>query len=747
MNIRRRLIALSIATALAFAAIAARLAVLQLVEGERWARIAADTLRRTEPIRARRGRILDRNGRVLALDQPVYRLAVEIEDLDPGAVLPARIARVLRRPRAALERHWRDLERLAEAAPDGPPLALAEAPSATSEKIFRRIAAGEEGLFLEGRTLFAERALLLRRTRGIERIARFAALDAAELRARIEAETERALRIENPLERLKRLRRPLVVAPAVDFDLAARAEERARELPGLLVEAAFERRYPFGATGGQVLGWVGREEGPFPDEYRGRAGVEAACDDLLAGKHGARLVERDRKTRDFRVLEKTPPVPGQDLVLTIDIDIQRAAEESLDRAVREGNGGEHGGALVVLDVETGEVLALATAPRFDPNTVRRDFASLQAPPFPMIDRAIAAALPPGSTMKPLMAAAALEEKISLDPGGVPIGPGTEVFCRGYLHDPRVFRCDARLGHGPIALEAALARSCNVYFYMVGERLGEARLEKWAHRFGLGEPTGIDLPGERPGLIPSGEWKRRRLYAAGRRIERGERNLALAAGAAFGALFEPAGVSFPLFSAALAEADERAKRLETARAYFRRAARDAAFTTGDARNFAIGQGDVLATPIQMALAAGVIATGGRRLEPRVVRAPFGRAPSFREPVPLSPATLDAVRAGMRAVVSSPFGTAHRAGLEPFRVAGKTGTAQAGAGRGDHAWFMGFAPAEAPRVAFACLVEHVRPGLAGGDVAAPAIARVLGALLSSPRPLSSAESEPFTGEVAR
>jgi penicillin-binding protein 2 len=605
------------------------------------------------------------------------------------------------------------------------------------------------------------RPLLLQRTRTIARVASLLGLDAARLQARIDAETERALAIDNVVKRQEALRRPLVVASPVAFDTVAWAEEQARDFPGLVVDVALRRTYPCGAAAGPLLGYTGplsaaevarlraarklldwtffrdadaesflaaREGARFPDEPTGRGGVEESYDAVLAGAAGARVLERDPATRRWRTIAEIPPAPGRDVTLTIDLDLQRAAEDALDEAVRAANGGEHGGALVLLDPERGEVLALATAPRFDPNTVRRDYAAIAAAggPTPLLDRPIAVALPPGSTMKPLVASASLEERIAL--GGEPIGPETEIFCRGYLRSPkdRYFRCDARSGHGPIALTGALAQSCNIYFFLAGEQLGEPRLTAWGRRFGLGLPTGIDLPGEADGLFPSAEWKARRGAAARERVARGEKNALLARLALAGTALLPAPGGPLALPWAAAEVDDRDDRLAKARRYAE-AIGTSAWTVGDSRNTAIGQGNVLATPLQIASLAATLAAGGRRARPHVALrigdadAPVPPAPP---PVSLSPATLAAVKAGMRAVVDSPFGTARGSGLSRFRAAGKTGTAQAGP-HGDHAWFMGFAPVEAPDVAFCCLVEHVNQGLAGGNVAAPVVARVLAA----------------------
>lgn len=755
---RRRLIALAILIGASFLGVLARLASLQAFEGEALARQAVEMRRRLEPIRAPRGRILDRRGRVLAADRPVYRIALRLEDLDPGTEIPERVARRWR-PRRELERRWRALEeRARRESPDLAPLNLAAAETPKLAARFRRLCEEFPGLSFDGRTLSVSRGLLLQRARTLERLARAAALDEAALGERVEGETERALAIEHPIDRRERLRRPLVVATDIPFDTAAWIEEQWREFPGVAIEVALEREYPFGSIGGPLVGYTGplapgdverlrregrlldwafwraadlagfaarREGARFPDDRIGRAGIEASYEHILAGRPGARLVERDRKTREDRTIAEVPAVPGTDVTLAIDLDLQRAAEDALDRAVAEGNGGAHGGALVLLDARSGEALALATAPRYDPGAIRRDYAALLAArPSPLLDRALAAALPPGSTMKPLVAAAALEERIALEGG--PLSPATEVFCRGHLHNPRAFRCDARSGHGPIALEAAIGQSCNVYFFKVGERLGEAGLGTWGARFGLGRPTEIDLPGEAAGLLPSGAWKRRRLEAARRRADREERDLARA-GADLAALLAGGGPLAPALTGLAAdETAARGGRLATARARRAHLEPEVAWGAGDSRNTAIGQGDLLATPIQIARAAAALGNGGRLLRPRVARrgGANGEAPAVEAVLPLAPGTLAAVRAGMWAVVASPHGTAHRAGLAEFRVAGKTGTAQAGA-QGDHAWFMGYAPLEAPEVAFACLVEHVRPGLAGGDVAAPAIARVLAA----------------------
>jgi penicillin-binding protein 2 len=319
---------------------------------------------------------------------------------------------------------------------------------------------------------------------------------------------------------------------------------------------------------------------------------------------------------------------------------------------------------VALDVRTGQVLAAASGPRFDPRILTEgnavDWRAIQADPRrPLFHRATEATLPPGSVFKIVSAVALLQEGF--------IDPGATLTCLGYLDSPERYRCYTfkhhGVGHGEVSLVSALARSCNVFFFDAARRSGSGPLLDWADRLGLGQTTGIDLPGEKPGSLPR------------------------------------------------AVTNQRNNRAD-----------------GEALQLAIGQGRLTVTPLQMARLLGTIANGGQLIHPRVVSrvgvvGPQGRdidshLEAKMEAVPeLTAGTLQLVRKGLWEVVASPAGTGHKSVYWPrVPIAGKTGTAESGGGRPDHAWFAGYAPANRPRVAFVVVLEHAGTGgTAAGPVA--------------------------------
>jgi penicillin-binding protein 2 len=385
----------------------------------------------------------------------------------------------------------------------------------------------------------------------------------------------------------------------------------------------------------------------------GQAGIEARYNRALMGRDGFRRVIVNSRGLEVTEAERQPPVDGPSLTLSIDASLQAAMEKAF-----EGRAGS----AVALDPETGEVLAMTSTPAYDPNEFTTGIdASLWAslassPDTPLMNRVIQGTYSPGSTFKIVVSTAALEEGV--------ITPGTTFYCPGYLAVYNtVFHCANPRGHGVMDLRRAIANSCNVYFYQVGIRLEIARLAKWAKLMGLGAPTGIDLPAEASGLMPSPEWKMR--------------------------IFKT-----PWYA-------------------------------GETVSVAIGQGQVSATPLQMARAIAVIANGGRLVRPHLARS------AAAAPVPLGihPETIAAVKEGLASVVAE--GTGWRARLATVEVCGKTGSAQVVARSRlektpeafellPHGWFLAFAPADRPRIALAVIVEH---GRSGGESAAPVARGIL------------------------
>jgi penicillin-binding protein 2 len=469
----------------------------------------------------------------------------------------------------------------------------------------------------------------------------------------------------------------IVVKRDLAWEEVVAIETHQTELPGVTVNVTPKRYYPEGATLAHVLGYVGevtREDLDRSNTYRtgdliGKSGLEEVFDGQLRGVNGGRHVEVDALGRELRVLDKVDPSAGQTLVLSVDLDLQRAAEEALAERV---------GAVVALDPTNGDVLAMASHPSFDPNLFnggirRADWKELtDHPRKPMTQRAFRGQYPPGSTFKFIVAAAGLQEGT--------INPFTTIHCGGaYRLGRRDFRCWRAGGHGRMNVVQALAHSCDVFFYQVGQKLGIDTIARYARAFGLGEPTGIGLGNEKGGLVPDRQWKLENLK-------------------------EP-------------------------------------WYPGETLPVAIGQGYVTATPLQMAHAVAGLAVG-RRYRPRLVLRTEDVEGSIVNTLPaelvsgldIKPGVLEEVRQGLVQVVNSPGGTGRNAALEGIVVAGKTGTSQVVTlGRKrikaqdlpwqhrDHAWFVAFAPAEAPEVALAVLLEHADGG--GGKVAAPVAGAVM------------------------
>ena len=470
------------------------------------------------------------------------------------------------------------------------------------------------------------------------------------------------------------LEQRIVLAEDVSLEQAVTLEARQLEWPAVSIEVAARRSYPHGLLAAHALGYVGEiseeeiRSGDFAQDLRGgdivgKTGIERAYENDLQGSKGARRV---RVNSRGRVVEDVgldrPPHHGEDLRLTIDLDVQQELEEALQG---------HAGAGIFLDPWTGEVLAMASSPAFEPNLFARRFP-LEAwdqliadPQKPLQNRVSLSRYSPGSTFKIVVGAAALAEGV--------VTPSTSIYCPGYttIYNHR-FRCWKAGGHGDVDLEEAIVHSCNVYFYQVGKTLGIEKLASYAHRLGLGETTGIDLLTEDGGLIPTPEWKER---------TRGQ----------------------PWYA-------------------------------GETISVAIGQGPLSVTPLQMARMAATLANGGRTITPHLAhmgdRAEKATASRLRQETGFSTTTMRALRRAMVGVVRR--GTGKAAAVEGIEVAGKTGTAQyssrsAGVDADelpyairDHAWFVGFAPAENPQVAFAVFIEH---GGHGGTTAAPVARRVL------------------------
>ncbi len=314
---------------------------------------------------------------------------------------------------------------------------------------------------------------------------------------------------EEILEKIKNRRseiEPITIKEGLSFEEVARIEARHSDYPGLSVSTTFIRRYLYGSIGAHLIGYLGRitkeqweflrQEGVPQDAFVGQWGVEKVYDDLLRGRYGKKIVEVDALGNEVRLLQVVPPEKGQDITLSIDIEVQKAMEEAYQGRA---------GAFVAIDPNTGEVLALGSLPSFDPNRFSRGadpdyWRQLSQDPWhPFINRAFQAQYPPGSVFKIVVAIAGLEEGI--------IKPSTTYTCSGGIpFGNRFFRCWKKEGHGTVNLKRAIVESCDVYFYEVGRILGIDRIAEYARRLGLGQPSGIKLVSERKGIVPSTEWK-------------------------------------------------------------------------------------------------------------------------------------------------------------------------------------------------------------------------------------------------
>jgi penicillin-binding protein 2 len=510
------------------------------------------------------------------------------------------------------------------------------------------------------------------------------------------------------IERLTRLVRSRRSFESVPIRLQLTDEEVARfavhrhEFPGIDIRTRLTRHYPLGDVGVHALGYVGaisEQDLKRIDESEyagttliGKVGVESSFENQLHGTTGFRQVLVNAQGRPVEGeaalranLATRPAVSGTDLILSLDVRAQRAAEEAL-RGLR--------GAVVAIDPNNGDVLAFASTPGFDPNRFARGLTTAEYRELqdnidrPMFNRALRGTYPPGSTIKPVIALAALETHA--------IDPNQTRFCRGFFtlpgsrHRYRDWRPE---GHGWVNLQESLAQSCDTYFYNVAQILGIDRMSSYLGKFGLGQPTGIDVEGEKPGLVPSREWKQKTFSQPGEQVW------------------------FP----------------------------------GDTVIIGIGQGYLLATPLQLAHMATLLANRGHSFEPRFVTAL--RNPSTGEMRKVEPkpspgvgvddaAIWQRVVNGMVGVTSPPRGTARgSAAGAPYQIAGKTGTAQVftigqtekydekqiAERLRDHALFIAFAPAEAPRIALSVLVEN---GRSGSGTAAPVARKILDAYLLEP-----------------
>jgi penicillin-binding protein 2 len=523
---------------------------MQIIKGEHYYNQSVSNRIRIVPVDAPRGRILDRNGLVLADNRGSYHAAVIPQDIEDKEELFGFLGKVLKKEPKALE------------------------------KIFNK-------------------------------------------------------RRITPFE-------PVVVAEDVDRNAVIAIEENRFQYPGLVIEENFERFYPFGAAGAHAVGYVGKidpdqaaifqEYGYTPLTLVGKTGVEKFYESAVEGVPGGRQIEVNNRGQEVRLLGLKESVKGKDITLTVDQRIQTFGMELLN--------GQRG-SIVVMDISNGDVLGLVSSPTFDPNVFTdrsqqgKVSGYMQDKFSPLLNRAVSGQYPPGSVFKIPVALAALEkEKIT---------PNTTYTCPGYYN-----LGSARFGcahvHDDENLLDAIAHSCNVYFYQIGQLVTAPIIGAYAKAFGLGRPTGIDLPSEAAGKIVMPSTKKDKWF------------------------------------------------------------------TGNTLNLSIGQGETLTTPIQLTVMTAAVASDGIILQPRLLRAINDKILSDpdlskRPIIRLKDSTWRRAQEGMRMTITDREGTANILNdLNGLKVWGKTGTAQAGKGKENHAWFAGYVRSSKSNLAFCVFLEH-------------------------------------------
>ncbi|MFH1847400.1 MAG: penicillin-binding protein 2 [Candidatus Omnitrophota bacterium] len=436
---------------------------------------------------------------------------------------------------------------------------------------------------------------------------------------------------------------PLCIVSDIGLNKAIPIEELTMNQPGLLLEVSSRREYLNGSSCSNVLGYVGfinrsefekmRHYGFEINDLVGRDGIEKYYDNYLRGKHGGKQVEVDHRGRKIAILGLKEPIAGRDAYLTIDLDLQKFCEEFLKGRK---------GAIVAMNPGTGEILAMASAPDYDPgifidNDKKNEREKiLRSAQYPLLNRAIAVAYPPGSVFKAVVAVAGLESKI--------VSEQKTFVCPGYLELGKWrFGCWRKNGHGPQSVTSALKNSCNVYFFNLGLLLGVDRIAQFSERFGFGLKAGIDLPGENKGNRPTAAWKKKKIKES--------------------------------------------------------------WYKGDTVNYSIGQGYLLVSPLQIARMMSVFANGGYLVKPYLVTRIEDISMNRAEKVNLriSGENLEIVRQGLKKVVNDSRGTGMNARLNEIVVAGKTGTAQTSEEK-NHGWFAGFAPYDNPSLTVVVFEEY-------------------------------------------
>lgn len=644
----------------AFAILTTQLWNLQIVQGERYRELADANRFRLAPIPASRGVIYDRTGELLVRNRPVYNIIIIPAYLPDDATAEAKI-----------------FARLSQLL-DLPITTQLQPVEGRNNGYFHAISHHQYNRPLENQIINPRSRQFKNEPLGIR--------DAAN-----------QTRTYAPFL-------PVTIARDVDPKIVAQIDEERLDLPGVLIEISPSRDYTTGKLTSQILGYTGPIPAEQFDRYKaqgydltdtiGLAGLESEYEEWLRGIKGLESIEVDVTGQKIRTVSKNVEArPGHNLRLSLDVGLQQAATDALQEEMDKV--GSKQGVAIAMNPQNGEILAMVTLPTFDNNLFARGISPRELQLLsedrwtPLVNHATAGLYPPGSTFKIIPASGALQEHT--------VDPDTIFYDSGVLYLPNRFEpdnldlaqpfyCWLRTGHGEVSLVSGLAWSCNVYFHIIGggyepinyEGLGLERMSKWAERFGLGSPTGIDLPGELSGLVPNAKWKR---------INYAE-----------------------------------------------------SWLTGDTYNMAIGQGFVLVTPLQLINAYAAIANGGTLYRPHLVKEILdadGNVVKEIEPevigrLDMDPEFMRLVRAGLRAVIDWDSGTAHDTFDVPgIDASGKTGTAEFcdnypacldrdGRVKTSHAWFASYAPTNNPEIV---TMVFIYGGGEGSQVAVPATNKIL------------------------
>ena len=685
-----------------------RLVWLQVMIPDRYLAAWSKTTETFETLPATDGRILSSDGQVLAFDQPRYSIQVHYRWLEEPINADWLKARARERlPRSDRKFSVRVAEAQAQILQERQNLwqSLAAVTGHSPEQLTTRrqsVQIKVEALAHSVNARHAARsASAALPTRGASIFDRLW----QELHTTPDRSTNRLIVLAEEQE-------PHALLEDVPIDQIATIESQPSRFPGVEIHTSSERIYPHATIAPHIIGLrtpvdavdITKRMTRFPegdplalevgDRY-GQSGIERTYDSHLRGIRGLRRVVRNHAGEVIEQQVTRPPRNGVDLTLTIDASLQQQAEQLLDLVLSgqpiqdstetapDGSSVRvtpSAGAIIFLDLKSGETLIAASSPRYDlaamQHPSREQWSQwMHDPGHPFLSRVTQATIPPGSIFKVVTAIAGLEQGL--------LNPEELFHCQGYLNDPQHDRCyiyrHFGTGHGAVTLPIALSQSCNVYFFDLAQRVGPQPIETWARRLGFGAPTGIDLGGERVGHVPS-------------RSSAGKNNR---------------------------------------------------WYPGTTRQFAIGQADLTVTPLQVARLMAIIGNGGRDVTPRLTPRPTGDTPlpsASRQDIQLARAegaspvaekllsdrTLQAVREGLEMTVEHPQGTGRKAQVPGLLVAGKTGTAEAGGDKPDHAWFAGYVPADRPRYAFTVFLEH---GGSGSQIAAPLARQVIMSMIEA------------------